>query len=246
MSARTEELRARVVAHLVEERGEDGATLADVSRALAVDPPTLLPHLRAMVEAGQVERRVPPGTRRPRYVARPFVSVSWSSPERGIFLKWSVAGPVSWRFPLLTRVRDEAARGVLLRFLRSADERGLLAPTWTRARLPTSPSPFAPVGLAVVVYGSHARGDAGPRSDVDVLLVGTMNAAHERRWRALAAEANLWASPKVDLNVVATREFASLPLSLFRNVVNDGVTVFTTDEEKGFVEALRRGGAAPG
>lgn len=78
--------------------------------------------------------------------------------------------------------------------------------------------------LAVILFGSHARGDASPRSDVDVCLVlfpGAFGpAANRKRLDYLSG---------ADLDLVI---FQQLPLQVRSRVLKEGRVLFVRDEER--------------
>lgn len=75
--------------------------------------------------------------------------------------------------------------------------------------------------LAVVLYGSRARGDAGPRSDTDVCLV--LRDAFPRE--ELPRKTLDYLGFDLDLRV-----FQALPLPLRRRVLKEGKFLFVRDE----------------
>jgi predicted nucleotidyltransferase len=86
--------------------------------------------------------------------------------------------------------------------------------------------------LAVLLYGSHARADASPRSDVDVCLVlagagSTARTAAEKRLEYLAGDG-------VDLQV-----FQLLPLVVRSRVLKEGEVLFVRDEGALYDVAMR-------
>jgi predicted nucleotidyltransferase len=96
----------------------------------------------------------------------------------------------------------------------------------TRAQLGRLPrrAEDDPDVLAVILYGSSARGDARPESDVDVCLVLSPAA----RSRTELTEKRLAYLGDVDLDV---QVFQGLPLYVRRRVLHDGRILFCRDEE---------------
>lgn len=87
-----------------------------------------------------------------------------------------------------------------------------------------------PEVLAVILFGSQVRGDAGPRSDVDVCLVladGAATAAGHKRLDYLTLA-------DVDLSI-----FQSLPLHIRSRVLKEGRVLFVRDEDALYALAIR-------
>ena len=78
--------------------------------------------------------------------------------------------------------------------------------------------------LAVLLFGSTARGDSGTGSDVDVCLVLTA----EPRSRMQLAEKRMVYLGDVDLDV---QVFQSLPLYIRTRVLREGRVLFCRDED---------------
>lgn len=93
--------------------------------------------------------------------------------------------------------------------------------------------------LAVIVFGSRARGDASPRSDLDVCLVlgagPTSDIAIGRKRLDYLAEAD------VDLVV-----FQQLPLAVRSRILKEGSVVFVRDEPALYALATRTARAFEG
>jgi len=81
-----------------------------------------------------------------------------------------------------------------------------------------------PEVLAVILFGSRARGDASPESDVDVCLV--LNA--EGVSRLAAAEKRLQYAEGTELDLTA---FHQLPLHIRSRVLKEGRVLFVRDED---------------
>jgi predicted nucleotidyltransferase len=96
-----------------------------------------------------------------------------------------------------------------------------------------------PEVLAVIVFGSRARGDASPRSDLDVCLVlapepGSSVALDRARLDYLA-------EAEVDLVV-----FQRLPLAVRSRILKEGSVVFVRDEPALYALAARTARAFEG
>jgi len=87
--------------------------------------------------------------------------------------------------------------------------------------------------LAVVLFGSHARGDQHAGSDVDVCLV---LAAAAPDAASIGRVALTYASEASDLDV---QVFQGLPLYVRRRVLRDGRVLFVRDEDALYALASR-------
>lgn len=86
--------------------------------------------------------------------------------------------------------------------------------------------------LAVLLFGSRARADAFPESDLDVCLV----LAGEPRSDLARAEKRLEYLAYSDLDVAV---FQSLPLHIRSRVLKEGQVLFVRDEEALYAVAFR-------
>jgi hypothetical protein len=86
--------------------------------------------------------------------------------------------------------------------------------------------------LAVILFGSRARGGAGPESDIDVCLV----LAPDMPSREAAARKRLEYLSESDLDLSV---FQQLPLHIRSRVLKEGVVLFTRDEDALYALAAR-------
>lgn len=84
--------------------------------------------------------------------------------------------------------------------------------------------------LAVLLYGSQARGDAGPRSDVDLCLVLDPAFSPE----AVPAKGATYLHPDLDVRI-----FTALPLAVRRRVLREGKILYARDEDSLYDLAIR-------
>jgi hypothetical protein len=86
--------------------------------------------------------------------------------------------------------------------------------------------------LAVLLFGSRARGEATPRSDFDVCLVLASDAASKRQ----ATEKRIEYLETTDLDVVV---FQALPLHIRSRVLREGTVLYVRDEDALYESAAR-------
>lgn len=88
--------------------------------------------------------------------------------------------------------------------------------------------------LQVVLFGSHARGTAGPRSDVDLLVV-VPDGRDETQVRRAADEALRGSSSPFDLlvaNAGRVRRLGNLVGTVFRPALREGILLYNTAAER--------------
>jgi predicted nucleotidyltransferase len=86
--------------------------------------------------------------------------------------------------------------------------------------------------LAVILFGSQTRGEAGPRSDIDVCLVLPPRMAS----REDAARKRLEYLSESDLDLSV---FQQLPLHVRSRLLKEGKVLFTRDEDALYAVAAR-------
>lgn len=89
-----------------------------------------------------------------------------------------------------------------------------------------------PEVLALLLFGSRARGDAAATSDVDVCLVLTS----ERLSDLARAEKRLEYGAEASVDLVV---FQQLPLAVRRRVLREGEVLFVRDEDALYALAVR-------
>jgi predicted nucleotidyltransferase len=101
------------------------------------------------------------------------------------------------------------------------------------ARIGNEVTTIDPAPLSVVVFGSMARGEAGPDGDIDVVVVRSSNVdADDANWTASlgrwSEKARVIAGNPVNLLVVAEQDVPKLlrrRYSVWREIVRDGITL---------------------
>lgn len=88
--------------------------------------------------------------------------------------------------------------------------------------------------LAVVLFGSAARGEEGPASDVDVCLILDVHAAADPELAASRKRLAYLADFELDIHV-----FRQLPLYVRHRVVREGRVLYARDEEALYSLAIR-------
>lgn len=205
-------------------------TLKDIAQHVGMQPPTVLAHLRRLEAEGKVMRV--DWHEGPRYAVLPSLHCEWIDPDHGMRDAWRTSQPVDWRFPLVTRVRDQRAQRFLVEWLDRAQARGLLPPFRSRHE----PKADVPL-LQAVVYGSCARGDAGPNSDLDVLVVGDLGKKTMTALVDLAHEVALRGDHRnPDVRTLDAKGWGQATAPFRTSIAREGKTVFTNDYDAPFLE----------
>ena len=226
-------LRGKVL-QAVLEAGPGGATLTEVARSIGSQGPPVLHHLRNLVIEGRVARI---GQERgPRYAAQPGVRIEWLDPRARRAWSWECR-TIDWRYPLASRVPDALAQESIALLLRMADEEGIFqgagkhGPRRSHKRGPPAGGGIPPsewFGVRVFAYGSCARGDASPRSDVDLLWLLGPGAAFKDDIQTLSAEASLVTPRNVDSKAVPAQDYGRLPERLREALSREALIVFSS------------------
>lgn len=217
-----------------------GMGLGDIAAAVGMAGPPVLHHLRSLADEGMVEKFVPAASTRPRYRLRPFLAVTWLDPASGTYASWTSRAGVDWRHPLVSRLPHPDAQESTATFLDILEREGLLAPPRpakvTKKARPASSGPAAgrDDGLRIAAFGSAARGDMGPRSDVDLLALLGRGVAKDVPERLLdaAAEANLVTPMRIHLLVFREGELARVAPALAAEVRREGFVIHATRAER--------------
>ncbi len=85
--------------------------------------------------------------------------------------------------------------------------------------------------LAVMVFGSVARGESSAQSDVDICLV-----LYPKRWQLDELARKRWEYLRFDLDI---KIFQQLPLYVRRRVLKEGVILLVKDEDQLYELAFR-------
>jgi predicted nucleotidyltransferase len=93
--------------------------------------------------------------------------------------------------------------------------------------------------LGIILFGSRARGEAGPRSDADVCLV--LDPGAPSGLSASRKRLEYLAHSELDLTI-----FQQLPLYLRSRVLREGRVVFVRDEDRLYDLAIRTARAFEG
>jgi predicted nucleotidyltransferase len=93
--------------------------------------------------------------------------------------------------------------------------------------------------LGIILFGSRARGEAGPRSDADVCLV--LDPGAPSGLSASRKRLEYLAHSELDLTI-----FQQLPLYLRSRILREGRVVFVRDEDRLYDLAIRTARAFEG
>jgi predicted nucleotidyltransferase len=205
------------------------ASLKQLAEYLGVKPPSAYRQLQQLTAAERIARvETPQG---PRYAALPFLRCEWVDPVRGMHETWQSGQAVDWRFPLVSRVRDGKAQAFLYEWLDRAQARNLL-PAY-KSRFETQQGATS---LQVIVYGSCARGDAGPNSDLDLLLFGNASKRVMDGLKDLAHEIALKGGRSPDVRFMDADTWDKAIPAFQQSITRDGKTVFSNDFDALFLE----------
>lgn len=177
---------------------------------------------------GWVERRTRATTRGRVVEYEPVegLEVRWVQPDERVAIRWDCRGAIDWEFPLTTQIPDETARKIVVAFLRALRNEGILDGNREKGH----------VGLAVVVYGSSARGDARRGSDVDLLVFEAAKSSWLRAERPpqasvasrvgdIAADVSLKSPRSIQAHVLDVADVHTLPTWIGEAVQHEGAVV---------------------
>jgi len=85
--------------------------------------------------------------------------------------------------------------------------------------------------LAVMLFGSVARGESSAQSDVDICLV-----LYPKRWQLEELARKRWEYLRFDLDI---KIFQQLPLYVRRRVLKEGIVLLVKDEDQLYELAFR-------
>jgi predicted nucleotidyltransferase len=110
----------------------------------------------------------------------------------------------------------------LLSVVKDVRKRSVISETVDRLKV-------LPSVLGVVLFGSYARGEATPISDLDICVVEDLKFPREERMKALDFSSS----------IISISLFSELPLYVQFEVVSEGVTLWMRNEEQ-FLELKER------
>lgn len=179
-------------------------------------------------EKGWVERRTraTPRGRVVEYEPLEGLDLQWVAPEERVAIRWSCRGAVDWEFPLASQIPDEKAREIVATFLRELRDARLLDGERARSH----------AGLGVVAYGSAARGDSRPGSDIDLLVLEAAKIGEIRGGTAagrsardpiadIAADLSLRSPRPLQVQVVDASDAPSVPPWIVDAIQREGMVV---------------------
>jgi predicted nucleotidyltransferase len=235
-----QETRDAIVRLLLKRTGAEGLRLKDIADELHLSNAAVLAHLGILQSQGLVETRHEGSLGRgSRYWPKPAFQGLWVDPSAKRLSEWSAKAPVDWRFPLVSRVRDEKAQEFLLKWFDLLQFKGKLP----KMRSKHHKEVFPPALVQIVVYGSCARGDANARSDLDILIFTDAPRRAAQELADLAHEASLGVGRSPDVRIIGPKEWTAAGAAFKENIRAEGLTVFSNDPNAPFLEDSA-GGAA--
>lgn len=230
---------------LARAQAKEPLALAALAKELGISSSQLVRSLRPLVEKGWVERRQvsTPVGRIVHYLPRAIVHVQWISPATGAAEQWTLQDEADWSLPLLGQIPDAAARAALTHFVAGLRSGRRLRP---RKDAPSSDS-FDEPSTTLIVYGSTARGDARPDSDVDVIAIVEDDSDEDEILDAAAATSIVSVRP-LQVKVIPRDRLGRLPQGIAQAIDEHGVIVFDGLRVAAIWERVygrRRGRASP-
>lgn len=223
-------------------RQEETLSLSQLADRLDKSPSYLSERLGKLADEGWVHRQ-PTRTAEGRtvnFAPAEGLMVRWVSPHQGVAREWKCIGEIDWRYPLVSQVPDGKARDTLVAFLARLREKDLLDPhALSEADLPddTGEDLFH-LGLSIIVYGSCARGQAQPGSDVDVIVVQAASQVPDPEEadtnaitvtdevRDIASEVGLETPRPLQVTVESVDTVHDLPGHIQRALASEGLVVY--------------------
>lgn len=184
-------------------------TLTQLADKLQVSKPSILRALEPLVKEGLVNREDlrAGGTTQTLFSLQDF-DIRWRRQD-GISLRWQSIGHVPERFALVHQVATETARRDITNVMRTLEK----TDGWRDVR-------------HLIVYGSVARGDAGPTSDLDILvLLDREDRAMQETFRDALADPDLRFRHPPRLRFETVDDFVAGRTALAQEIDEDGLVI---------------------
>lgn len=228
-----QDVRRAILGILLQRSGADGVRLKDLTDELRLSNSAVLNHIRVLQRDDLIEtRHEGPWGRGTRYFPKATFQAIWIDPHAKRLRQWNSGQAIDWRFPLASRVPDAKAQAFLYHWLDLLEAKNKLPKPRSRYHRQASPLPL----VCFVVYGSCARGDAGARSDIDILVYTEGPREPLEAVVEMAHEASLGSGRSPDIRIIQAKDWLTADLAFRANIRAEGLTIYSTDPNASFLE----------
>lgn len=233
-----QETRRAILEILLRRAGPDGLRLKDLTDELHLSNSAVLSHIGVLQKDDLIEtKHEGPWGRGTRYWPKTTFQALWINPGARAPRQWASGQAIDWRFPLVSRVPDLKAQTFLYHWLDLLLAKNRLPPPRSKFHAQPNPAP----SIHFIVYGSCARGDAGARSDIDILVYTDGAKKKLESIVDLAHEASLGTGRSPDVRIIQAKGWRTADAAFRANIGAEGITVYSTDPNATFLEDTAAG-----
>ena len=232
--------RRAILEILLRRAGSNGVRLKDLTDELHLSNSAVLSHIGVLQKDHLIDTKHE-GTwgRGTRYWPKATFQAVWINTNARAPLQWASGQAIDWRFPLVSRVPDSKAQTCLYHWLDLLQAKKRLPALRSKFHVQSNPPPL----VQFVVYGSCARGDAGARSDIDILVYTDGPKKPLAPLVDLAHEASLGTGRSPDVRIIQAKDWRASDPAFQANIRAEGLTIYSTDPNAAFLEDTLAGAA---
>jgi predicted nucleotidyltransferase len=196
---------------IIEILNESSMSLTELSEALGIKKPTVSKYLARMEDEGLISSRiVVTGVGRERtFQLEPFTLVLSIDPEDKLLLSYRSNEGMDLELPLMGQIKQEEFR------------------TASRAYVKRMISKTKADNMSIIVFGSVAMGNAGRKSDIDLLLLSdSWTKASKDRMLTIISDATVEAEIQAKPLFWTYKEFGTKDDYFAKHIRQDGILVF--------------------